>query len=269
MVFVVQAELFIGTWLLVRVYPQAAWWAVVGLFAGFAGFSLYRGLAGYESCGCFGAIGVSPWWTFALDVVILGLLVFIRPASVKGGLVKWSAPVIAEPSIGTRPSVRSTKVLVGAIAYVAMSVTALVLMVSRPSPAAPGEMVGGSGLVLLEPEEWVGRELPIKDWLSPQVDVSEGDWVIVIVHHDCPTCLGAIPKYETMVRGNELGDSVRLLFVEAPPYGELPLVEGGAIVRARLSSEREWFVQTPIEIRVRNGIVQSASVELPLIGGPR
>jgi hypothetical protein len=252
MVFVVQAELFVGTWLLLRVWPRGAWWAAIGLFTGFAGFSLYRGLAGYETCGCFGSFAVNPWWTFTFDIFILGSLLLIGPA--------------VKSMYGS--ALRSTKVLVGGIACAAMSVTALVLMVSQPAitEITDGDAVG-SGLVILEPVEWVGRELPILKWLTPPVDVAAGEWTIVMVHHDCPTCLAAIPKYQALARGGGLGDSGRLLFVEVPPYGDLPVDAGGQIARARLSAEKEWFVQTPVEIQLLNGRVKAASTDLPLVGG--
>jgi hypothetical protein len=40
---------------------------------------------------------------------------------------------------------------------------------------------------------------------------------------------------------------------------------GPALKRARLSESREWFVQAPVEIELNNGVVTSASLELPNI----
>jgi hypothetical protein len=40
-------------------------------------------------------------------------------------------------------------------------------------------------------------------------------------------------------------------------------------VHARLSDDREWFVQAPVEIRLRDGEVVDASRELPAVNADR
>src|SRR5690606_34159712 len=42
------------------------------------------------------------------------------------------------------------------------------------------------GLVILEPEKWIGKPLPIADWID--VDLSTGDWIVLLHRHDCPAC---------------------------------------------------------------------------------
>ncbi|MER3416176.1 MAG: hypothetical protein C4297_08215 [Gemmataceae bacterium] len=63
-----------------------AWWFASGvgielarlfglvLFATFAGISLYWARLGLPTCGCFGQLTVSPWYTFGLDVALVVLL---------------------------------------------------------------------------------------------------------------------------------------------------------------------------------------------------
>jgi hypothetical protein len=45
-----------------------------------------------------------------------------------------------------------------------------------------------------------------------------------------------------------------------PLYGEM--MSHNDDIHVRLSDERDWFVQTPVEIRLSNGVVTSASREL-------
>jgi len=59
--------------------PLAAWCAGMLSFASFAAASLYFGLAGRASCGCFGAVHVNPWLALGLDLVILTGLFIGRP----------------------------------------------------------------------------------------------------------------------------------------------------------------------------------------------
>ncbi len=64
----------VGVWLLSGLARQAAALTGVTLFAVLGAVSLYLGLIGQSSCGCFGRIEVSPWWTLAADVFCAGAL---------------------------------------------------------------------------------------------------------------------------------------------------------------------------------------------------
>ena len=71
-------ELATGLLILAGFYWHTLRWLAVVLFVAFGGYSLYLALKGAASCGCFGPLHVSPWWTFGLDsVVVLGLLVSV------------------------------------------------------------------------------------------------------------------------------------------------------------------------------------------------
>lgn len=76
---VMEAEAILGLWLLSGWAKRAAWFFVVAFFFVVAGFSLYLGLMGQSSCGCFGRIHVSPWNAFMLDVGCLVTLGMFRP----------------------------------------------------------------------------------------------------------------------------------------------------------------------------------------------
>lgn len=87
-----EAEAILGLWFLSGWAKRAAWLVAVAFFLVLAGTSLYLGLLGQSSCGCFGRIPVSPWGAFGLDVVCLTALVWCRP-SIHGmerfGFSRW------------------------------------------------------------------------------------------------------------------------------------------------------------------------------------
>lgn len=84
-----EAEAIVGLWLLVGWARRAAWLVAVGLFAVLAVVSLYLGLIGQNSCGCFGRIQVSPWGSLALDgVCLLSLLIWRPSATAASGLLR-------------------------------------------------------------------------------------------------------------------------------------------------------------------------------------
>lgn len=78
--------------------------------------------------------------------------------------------------------------------------------------------------------------------------------------HDCPECQQAAPQYEV------LADTQKVVIIEMPPYGGERLEEGPAL-HARMPNDREWYAQTPVEIRIKNGVVLDASTDLPAIAG--
>lgn len=73
-------EAVMGLWLLYGRAARLLWLTAVAFFTGLASVSLYLGIAGVPSCGCFGeALTVSPWYTFGLDIVAAAALAMFRP----------------------------------------------------------------------------------------------------------------------------------------------------------------------------------------------
>ena len=63
LILTVEFEIALGIWLLSGLFKKAAWMATISCFSLFSFVSLYKGLAGAESCGCFGSVHVNPWIT--------------------------------------------------------------------------------------------------------------------------------------------------------------------------------------------------------------
>jgi hypothetical protein len=72
-------ELLLGLWLFGGWLRASAWFVATMSFTGFAGASAWLGWQGYSSCGCFGAIPVSPWLSFGLNASVLLLLMLAVP----------------------------------------------------------------------------------------------------------------------------------------------------------------------------------------------
>ncbi len=84
--FVIQIplELALGIWLMSGLFRKAAWLAGLFAFAVFIGVTLFKAIAGWESCGCFGKIHVDPWITFfAVDIPFFLVLAIFRPRGEK------------------------------------------------------------------------------------------------------------------------------------------------------------------------------------------
>jgi len=78
LIALVEFEWVLGLCMLFGLYPTRTWQVALACFSAFACVSFYKGLAGDASCNCFGRLEVSPWYTFALDVVAV-LALFLWP----------------------------------------------------------------------------------------------------------------------------------------------------------------------------------------------
>lgn len=80
-------ELALAVWLISGTMRRPCWRVSVGVFGVFACYNLAQGLAGTGSCGCFGAVAVSPWWALLMDSMALaGLVLTGRSWTASGGL---------------------------------------------------------------------------------------------------------------------------------------------------------------------------------------
>ena len=137
---VVQAvfELGMGLGLLSGLYKRLAWLGTLLCFLIFCGVTLYKGLTGAESCGCFGQVHINPWITLsAIDIPAVLLLLIFRPAK---------KPVVH----------RDYHALIVGLILVAAVITAQYLYTHEPARVTAEREV-------LEPLTWISQPLPVTD----------------------------------------------------------------------------------------------------------
>lgn len=74
-----ELEVLLGFWLLAGARPAGAWLGSILTFTFFAAISGYQTWVGQASCGCFGAVVVSPGHALGLDLVVVFVLLIARP----------------------------------------------------------------------------------------------------------------------------------------------------------------------------------------------
>lgn len=74
----VQVEAALGLWLLSGLAPSVARRVALCSFVLLAAVAAYLGLTGAPTCGCAGAVSVSPWIAFGVDVFAVALLLYCR-----------------------------------------------------------------------------------------------------------------------------------------------------------------------------------------------
>ena len=235
----VELELFLGTWLLSGLFKKAAWLISTMCFVMFSAVTLYKGITGAESCGCFGSVHINPWITLlAIDLPAVIALSVFRPKHV-GAL------------LGPMPPIRRL-VRVACPLFVLLMASAALLALSEPDKVT-------SSYEILEPETWIGKQLPILEHIDIAEQLNEGTWVVMLYHHDCPDCAEAIPRYERMAEHlSENEEFLRVALIEVPPLAKGPIGHDSPCTLGCLSRVKEWFVTTPAVALLNDGQVSAA-----------
>lgn len=247
-------ELGLGIWLVCGLFRKAAWVAGVLSFGLFIVVTLQRGLAGAESCGCFGRVHINPWITLSvIDIPLLLALLFFRPKGLKLLPPPWPS---AKHFFGVAIP---TSVLIGVIMPV--------LIFNKPPDKTDKYEV-------VRPEDWTGKE-PAGEKQTAEKQVSK-EWamlryidiadslrsnivVVVLYSTECDTCHDAIPLYDRMSRDMAGGeDSIRFALIEIPPYGseqDIFIPADTPCLTGRLDSSKDWYIKTPLVVVIQDGSV--------------
>jgi hypothetical protein len=264
LIAVVEFELFFGLWLLSGVFPKATWAAALACFAVFAGVSLYKALSGHATCGCFGKVPVNPWYTAALDISVVLSLARWRPTGTVPIFAAHSSPPPRRVGFAAKMGLSPLAVRTLAVAaiWLFVGVPAAVAMASHAdaSLSDAGEVIGDGRVVVLEPERWVGKRFPLLRYIDIGDRLSEGRWLLLLHHSDCPRCRRAV---------RHLGDEsrrhpeLRIALIEMSPYSVPAAGRGdgaGGLVAGRLIyTDWEWFARTPVVASLTDGRVDGAA----------
>lgn len=238
-------ELAAGLLVLSGAYLNRVRWGVLVLFSGFAAYSFVLAVRGAASCGCFGPLKVNPWGTFGLDcAVVVGLLLSAVKRSGKQRSTESTSGQIPRKYILPRWAT-----ILG-MSLVVVGSALLLRLADRQTVSAEGIITFGN-LVIVEPEKWTGKPLPIA--ASIDRDLTQGNWTVLIHRHDCPVCQELVPQFEQHAERGE-----RIALVEVPPYGVDDRVSRGCVY-ARLKNDREWFVETPLIVELKDGFVTTVN----------
>lgn len=253
--FTIAAELIV-VGVMVLVPPLARWTAIV-MLAAFMPVLVGDLLLGASSCGCFGAVSVSPWVTLVMDVTFfIGLLVLGR----------------GEERLRLTPNVATSRV----VALGLWTILSIVLAFGTRAPSLSGPVTDDAGnpgagtenslpadaYYLPDYPSWIGRpfaDLDIASWVRGLPgDIASGSQYVIFYRKDCEHChelmmlyfSGSLPAPTTAVAVPE-----RTGF-PSENLQTFPCVE---CRKAELPAGVDWFLQTPVLVRLFDGIVECAS----------
>jgi hypothetical protein len=235
----VEYELVLATWLLSGVGSTRCRRVTFASFTSFGCYSLYLGMTGATSCGCFGRLHVSPWLTLMLDAFSILLLWWWQPAGMNPGTDRTT------PLNG---AMLAATALLGGIA-----ITVISFVNFHQAVISVEGLTVNESFTILEPEKWIGKPFPLVD----QIDIGErlitGSWLVLFFHHDCSSCQKVISEYHEF---SQKLDGIEIALIQVPPIGELSSTSG--FMRGRLNNDKQWFVTTPTAIELSEGTVVAA-----------
>jgi hypothetical protein len=157
LVGVVEYEFALSVLLLLGLFPGFTWSASLATFCLFLVVAGAKLVAGEPSCGCFGGLEVPPAVILCVDLVVVGLLLWARPARVSAG-----------SSVGERRRWRSLRVKVACSLLLVVGLPAGYGMATfqAASLTHEGLLTLDSNIVVLEPEKWVGMSFPLAKYLK-------------------------------------------------------------------------------------------------------
>jgi hypothetical protein len=254
--FSIAFELIVaGVMFLLR--PLARWFGVAILTA-FVPVLIGDLALGASSCGCFGSVTVNPWVTLVTDVTFLFvLLVFGR----------------REPRLEITHHLPTSRVVIaGGLAIVSVFVA-----FGRKAPAGDAEAAMNTSVAVTNGNvpalpadgyymphygDWIGRpfrELDVASWTSKLPDdIDLGPQYVIFYRKDCEHCHELMEVYFS---GSLQRPTTAIAVPERdgfPTENLQPFACPDCRV-AELPSGIDWFFQTPVLVRLMDGVVECAA----------
>ncbi len=251
--FEIAAELIVAG--VMVLLPPLARWIGVAMLTAFVPVLVGDLLLGASSCGCFGGVEVNPWVTLVTDITfLLGLLVLGR----------------REPRLALTRNLPTSRVLVAG-AWSLLSVI-VAFGPSAPAPTMDGDPVeAGSSVALALPadgyympqyQDWIGRpfrELDLARWAKNLPDDLEiGPQYVIFYRKDCEHCHELM---ELHFSGSLEQPTTAIAVPERHgfPTENLQPFECNECRVAELPAGIDWFLQTPVLVRLVDGVIECAA----------
>lgn len=120
-------------------------------------------------------------------------------------------------------------------------------------------VIGESSIVVLDPEKWLGKPFPLRDYIDLGEQLVNGRWTVVLYHQSCPKCQTLVAEYEALSEDTlSFDDKDRVALIEIPPFAAKRTdrqIAKSSLHYGRLFHDRDWFAQTPVVLEIVDGVV--------------
>ncbi len=231
--------------------PPLSRWAGILMLGAFLPVLVGDVALGAESCGCFGSVEVNPWVTLVTDVTFLLGLVFLGRR---------------DPRLALGRFLPTSRVVAAGVWSLLSVFAAFALPADNPADlstsTASATPLPVDGYYLPDYEEWIGRhfrDLEIASWItSLPVDLEAGQQYVIFFRKDCEHCHELMEVY---FNGSLDWPATAIAVPERegwPTENLQPFPCVGCRV-AELPAGIDWFLQTPVLVRLADGVVECAA----------
>jgi hypothetical protein len=253
--FTVAVELIVAA--VMVLLPPIARWVGIAMLGAFIPVLVGDIALGASSCGCFGALQVNPWITMVMDVTFfLGILILGR----------------REPRLALTATLPTWNVVAAglwSIAAVALAFGIGMGTAAKAGAVGDGDSDGAGsvslpadGYYLPQYDAWIGqpfRDLEIASWIMglPE-EIDTGQQFVIFYRKDCEHCHELM---EVFFSGSLEYPTTAVAVPERDGYPTeniqpLACTECRA---AELPAGVDWFLQTPVLVRLMDGYVECAA----------
>ncbi|MBI3469578.1 MAG: hypothetical protein HY000_41790, partial [Planctomycetes bacterium] len=239
-------EFALAAWLASGVWQSASRYAAVAVFAAFAVVAGTKAALGEADCGCLGDVSLPPWMALSIDIAVLGALALCFPSG--------------EQDNG-RAAVRFSLARFAPVGFCAIiifhgALTAASIFAGGRT-LAEGLAIRGE-YVIAEPAAWSGRPFALLDYLDIGNELRVGKHTVVFVRPGCPKCESLLTEVEREKAARGRASEVVVVAVrQAHGASDLP---SPSLRVARLTTDYQWVIETPLVVRLENGTVVSVVV---------
>lgn len=253
--FTIAVELIVVA-VMVLLAPLARWTGIL-MLTSFLPVLIGDLAMGASSCGCFGAVSVSPWVTLVTDVTfLLGLILCGR----------------REPRLDLTTALPTSRVV--AAGFLSLASVALAFGLRAPATVTSAETAVGpsdtpievslpaDGYYLPDYEAWSGQnflDLDVFSWVEGLPDdIASGLQYVIFYRKDCEHCHHLMELYFS----ESLPAPTTAIAVPERAGFPTENVQPFACSECRtaeLPSGVDWFLQTPVLVRLLDGTVECVS----------
>ncbi len=118
-----------------------------------------------------------------------------------------------------------------------------------PKQIGAGMTLLGGNSVLLDPDAWIGEELPLLQFIDIGDELRSGVWNLLLYRPGCQDCEQALREI------NEQSDGAHTtaIIVVPPHTGDLSV--GSLCTLGHLDPDYTWHITTPVAFELRDGLV--------------
>jgi thiol-disulfide isomerase/thioredoxin len=218
----------------------------------FALVSFYKAFSGEDSCGCFGKVPVNPWITTSFDLLIIALLFYFKPNNIKN--IFNDIKNINTLKCFFSQHYSRLILYVGVFLLLGGAVYTWIEQKTFDRLEHAGQVLK-SNVVQLTPETWLGKELPLRDYIIDGREIMRGRWTVLLVRPGCEHC--AKVKKQLIQNAKQDQDSIAILDIVA----KIPQPDISENIRNyRLHSDFTWVADTPVVLFLQDGIVRDVKL---------